>query len=213
MSTNEDLGHTHNTEGDFICHLCDKRFLRDRKYNFERHVETCKKNAAKKFKCEQCHVARCKTKKLLKYHMRHHCTKRSPKTIVLSIEPNIGQTKEQTFAKFEQLTVQTARDEISSDTIDSNEVPAHYVDVQTTLETDGNSANASDVGVILEANDQIPPGFVNPGTNTCYLNSILQSLFHNRMFVEWILGYEKEHAKSCPHSCESIIFPLVDMNF
>lgn len=79
-----------------------------------------------------------------------------------------------------------------------------------TVKTDDVQANemptsASEMGVELTKKDWIPPGLVNPGTNTCYLNSVLQSLFHNEIFVKWILNFESSHGKTCTYNCKLTI--------
>lgn len=184
-SENKELA---DVETDLICNLCGKRFLNSRKYNFERHMETCKKNVSEKpFKCEQCQVARCKTEKLLKHHMKHNCL----------------------------MKIDTSNEEVSpvieTTSLDLGLEPAQYlaVDVNNVLsETIETTTNASSIGVILETRISTPPGLVNPGMNTCYINAVLQALFHNKNFVKWILSYEKDHGQKCVHSCK-----LMDLFF
>lgn len=53
----------------------------------------------------------------------------------------------------------------------------------------------------MEFQDMVLRGFVNPGTNCCSSNAVLQCLFHNPMFSNWLLAFGNEHCWTCPHVC------------
>lgn len=51
---------------------------------------------------------------------------------------------------------------------------------------------------------RIPPGFVNPLTNSCYLNSVLQTMFNNEKFTTCLMQYYNRHEGYCYSSCECL---------
>lgn len=47
-----------------------------------------------------------------------------------------------------------------------------------------------------------PPGFVNPHTNSCYMNSVLQIMSSNDEFMKWLMNYYNGHDGYCYSKCE-----------
>ena len=47
-----------------------------------------------------------------------------------------------------------------------------------------------------------PPAFTNPQTHSCYMNSVLQCLFHNDEFIRWIMSYYRAHESVCGQDCK-----------
>lgn len=47
-----------------------------------------------------------------------------------------------------------------------------------------------------------PPGFINTRANMCFMNSILQTLFHNNKFTSWLSNYFKRHDGYCYVNCK-----------
>lgn len=50
--------------------------------------------------------------------------------------------------------------------------------------------------------DIMPPGFVNPLTNSCYLNSVLQAMLNTDNFTSWLMDYYYDHRESCTSNCK-----------
>lgn len=123
--------------------------------------------------------------------MKHNCTNKIENSVqLITIEP---------IENIDDLPIES-RENLPTESIDN---------LSTEIINDlGETVNASNLGV-TPVKDVIPRGFVNPGTNTCYLNSVLQSLFHNQSLVKWLIEFEQLHSKTCEYRCKFIIsFPF-----
>lgn len=69
-------------------------------------------------------------------------------------------------------------------------------------DTDQNhKTSVSENDIPLDQTEWEPPGFVNPGTNTCYMNSVFQTLLNNEKFTQGLMEYYEKHNGYCYLNC------------